>query len=530
MKLGEPFLAENDNIQRNLRAGIHAARTGNRTTARRLLRDVVSEDPYNELGWIWLASVTTSNRDKRQYLEQVLAINPNNPLAKEALAKIGGASQSPDGQARTQRAQSGGGINLTNILMGIVVAVFIVAGLAGLSAISDQNSQNESNEQTEIAALARQQTAVAQPTALPTTVRLIVTLDRRTQVGQPLPPSVTPTPSPTLTIEPSPTENPFPLEDFMALYTSLVTGDTSYSLFQINGDGSNEQLIGADFRDVAFDPAGSRIAFVRDVEYVGEIETVESPADVQPESTEEVVAEPIDSSGTFFAPELFIADLDDLDNAVQITELRSSELSSPTWSPEGTELVFVSNFDGDADLWYVTPDGNNLRNLFQDQIEPINDRDPAWSPIVGSRQIIFSSSPENGISSEIYSMEVTEPGVEFPIIQFTDAAGSSYAPHWSPNGDSIVFLSDRRGDADVHLMNPDGTNERLLTESDNDAEDRNPSFTPDGNWIVFVSNRDGDRFQSYLLSLDGRILERITNSDNNDQQIIFRPDIRLRFQ
>ena len=528
-------MAENDNIQRNLRAGIQAARTGNRSTARRLLRDVVSEDPYNELGWIWLASVATSNRDKRQYLERVLTLNPNNTLAKEALVQLGDAGQSREAQARSQRAQSSGGLNLTNILMGIVVAVVIVAGLAGLSALSDQNARNNRDEQTEVAALALQQTAAAQPvqpTALPTARRLSVTLDRRTQVGQPLPPSVTPTPSPTLTIEPSPTENPFPLESFLALYTSLITGDSSFSLFQINGDGSNEQLLGVGFRDVTFDPAGSRIAFVRDVEYVGEVVPEEPSTEAQAESTEEVVAEApiLDSSGTFLAPELFVADLDDLDNAVQITELRSSELSSPTWSPEGTEIVFVSNFDGDADLWYVTPDGNNLRNLLQDQIEAINDRDPAWSPIIGSRQIIFSASPGNGISSEIYSMDVTEPGVEFPIVQFTDSANSSYAPYWSPNGDSIVFLSDRRGDADIYHMNADGTNERLLTESDGGAEDRNPSFTPDGNWIVFVSNRDGGRFQSYLMSLDGRILERITNSDNNDQQIIFRPDVRLRFQ
>lgn len=517
-------MAENDNVQRNLRAGIQAAREGNRSTARRLLTQVVNADPRNELGWIWLASVTTSASEKRTYLERVLTLNPNNTVAKEAMLQLGDSGQRP---TQRRRDSNSGGVNLINILLGVLVAVIVVGGLAALASINDNNQRENNQEDTRVAQQLLQQTQVSIPTTVPTARRVIVTLDPRTPRGQTLPATFTPTPSPTPTLEPTATENPFPVEDFTAFYTSLAQGESAPSLFQINGDGSNERLLAADFRDIAFDPGGQRIAFIRDVEFAAEVAPSTAEEQVS-ETTPDPNAEPTSESSEpviqiFSAPELFIAEINDLANAVQITDLRSSILSSPTWSPEGTEIVFTSNFDGDEDLWYVTPDGNNLRNLMQElEDDAISHYDPAWSPILGSRQLLFV------LDGEIYSMELVEPGVELTMTQLTNAARSSYAPQWAPNGEQIVFVSDRRGDPDIYLMNPDGTNERSLIFGDGDTEDRDPSFTPDGNWVAFVSNREDDHFQSYLVSLDGQILTRLTNNANNDAQIIYQPDIRLR--
>lgn len=525
-------MAENGNIQRNLRAGIQAAREGNRTTARRLLTQVVNADPNSELGWIWLASVTTSPSEKRSYLERVLELNPNNALAQEAMLQLGDRGQSASAGRQRQASGDDSGLNLTNILIGIVIAVVIVGGLIGLSIFNDNNQRQQNEDNTREARLIARQTRDSVPTLVPTPRRIIVTLDPRTPRGQTLPPTFTPTPSPTPTVEPTATENPFPIEGFTAFYTSLVEGDSTLSLFQINGDGSNERLLGTDFRDIAFDPSGQRIAFVRDVEFQAEIPpptavpvdpeaTADPNAEVTAETDQEQSDEP--NIGTFSAPELFIADINDLENAVQITDFRSSILSSPTWSPEGAEIVFTSNFDGDEDLWYVTPDGNNLRNLMQELLDDnISHRDPTWSPVLGSRQLVFAAN------TQLYTMELVEPGVELVLTQLTNSGGSNYAPEWSPDGAYIVFVSDRRSDADIYLMNADGSNEQAVTISDGGAEDRHPSFSPDSSWISFISNREDDRFQSYLVSLDGQILTRLTTNTNNDAQIIYQPDIRLR--
>ena len=57
-------------------------------------------------------------------------------------------------------------------------------------------------------------------------------------------------------------------------------------------------------------------------------------------------------------------------------------------------------------------------------------------------------------------------------------------PFWSPDGNLIVFTSERAGSADLWVVNADGTNLRQLT-SDPDADERQPWWSPDGRRIVY---------------------------------------------
>jgi Tol biopolymer transport system component len=255
---------------------------------------------------------------------------------------------------------------------------------------------------------------------------------------------------------------------------------------------------------VAFDPVGRRIAFVRRMEYT------------------DAEGEPV------LLPELFVADVDDLENAQQITELETDIVASPTWSPEGNALVFVTDFGGGENLWFITPDGQNLHNLTENN--ETTDRDPAWSPALSSRQIVFASDRVSIGQTELFSFEITEPGVEPEYTRMTVANNSSYAPAWSPDGQRIVFVSDRTVDADIYVMSAAGGNEQLMTIDDGGAEDRRPSFTPDGRYVVFISNRDGDRFQPYLLSLDRTVLVRLAEGDFDVTSIAYRPEPLLQIR
>jgi len=69
-----------------LQAGINAAKAKDIPTARRLLRMVVADEPKNEHGWLWLASVSESPREAKAHLERVLQINPNSKAAKKGIA------------------------------------------------------------------------------------------------------------------------------------------------------------------------------------------------------------------------------------------------------------------------------------------------------------------------------------------------------------------------------------------------------------------------------------------------------------
>lgn len=70
---------------------IRAIKTGDKVKGRRLLREFTTRHPDNEAAWLWLASAEESEADKRRCLEQVLQLNSDNKVAREALARLGGS-------------------------------------------------------------------------------------------------------------------------------------------------------------------------------------------------------------------------------------------------------------------------------------------------------------------------------------------------------------------------------------------------------------------------------------------------------
>ena len=87
-------MAENQ-LNRQLAAGIRAAQQGNSERARELLEGVLRRDRNNEQAWIWMASVVDSQRERRMSLERVLKINPNNQPAQAALNSMVGVLGDP---------------------------------------------------------------------------------------------------------------------------------------------------------------------------------------------------------------------------------------------------------------------------------------------------------------------------------------------------------------------------------------------------------------------------------------------------
>ncbi|MCY4473859.1 MAG: hypothetical protein OXC83_00275, partial [Chloroflexi bacterium] len=130
---------------------------------------------------------------------------------------------------------------------------------------------------------------------------------------------------------------------------------------------------------------------------------------------------------------------------------------------------------------------------------------PAWSP--DGRRIAFVSDRDG--DDDIYVMNADGSGV----VRLTDNDADDFSPAWSPDGGRIAFVSDRDGNEDIYVMNADGSGVVRLT--DNDGWDFDPAWSPDGRRIAFASYRDGD-WDIYVMDADGSGVVQLTDNDDQD--------------
>lgn len=158
----------------------------------------------------------------------------------------------------------------------------------------------------------------------------------------------------------------------------------------------------------------------------------------------------------------------------------------PAWSPDGKQMV-VSNITGSG-LWIVDANGKNRRPLTQ-QGGNYN-RFPAWSP--DGKRIAFVSDRDG--NSEIYW--IRPDGSE--LTRVTNHPALDSHPRWSRDGQWLAFVSYRGGNSDIWICRPDG--QALRNLSNHPAHDAHPAWSPDGKHIAFVSDRDGG-FDIYRMAV-----------------------------
>lgn len=527
-------MANNAELQRKLNQGVEAAKAGDHTTARRLLGEVVEQDDRNELAWIWLATVATGASERREHLRKVLSINPRNQRAREALARLGEslAPVAPTGRAalnqtpavqdpvrRTSDAlvsqpQRGG----TGFIFIIAAAMFLLTGLGiivfGSGVLSPEPLVITATPPAAAFVASSTPTEIPPPTLTATPIPAELVTRTAPTLLPTFTPTITPSPTPTMAFTPVLGLGAF---EIYYIRQNLSSGGTE--LFSIQADGINEGLRGFDMEEIVFAADGLTLAFVRGTGESEPVETGEESADGGEDETGEV-SPPEEPSSRNSSREIFVTTLADPAQVRQLTFFGVPDTSSPSFSPDGSMIVFSSSGDRmTPDLWVVPVDGGDP---FRVMDTPAGEREPAWSPAGG--QIAFTSDQEVSGSTEIFLVDVNESGQ--PIgspYQATNARGNSYSPLWSADGSTIVFASDRTGDSDIYTMNAQGHNEQLVTLADGNAEDYFPSISSDGRWIIFISNREDGKFQTYVIRTDGTELQRLTNHQHIDLSAIFRP-------
>ena len=92
--------------QMQLREGIATAQSGNKIRARAMIRQVVAQQPENEIGWLWLANLAPEPAEASECLRRVLSLNPENKHAKGSLPNTlvrAGAAAAQAGDALAAR-------------------------------------------------------------------------------------------------------------------------------------------------------------------------------------------------------------------------------------------------------------------------------------------------------------------------------------------------------------------------------------------------------------------------------------------
>lgn len=100
-----------------LQTAITFIKSGDTGQGRQLLVELLQAEPKNELAWLWLSNVVSTDEQRRHCLKQVLSINPQHPLAQKGLAILQQKSQTgPVGSTTTAAAQPGPSLKLSQPL------------------------------------------------------------------------------------------------------------------------------------------------------------------------------------------------------------------------------------------------------------------------------------------------------------------------------------------------------------------------------------------------------------------------------
>lgn len=206
---------------------------------------------------------------------------------------------------------------------------------------------------------------------------------------------------------------------------------------------------------------------------------------------------------------------------VAVPLVRTQKAGQADWRQ--WKIVFESERQGNSEIYAIDPDGSNLQQLTHTPGEKIRNWEPRWSP--DGNSILFNSNRHGG-EDEIYVMRADGSNVK--RLTHTPGEGrSSWAPVWSPDAKKIAFTSDRDGTAkgwsgyEIYVMDADGSNMQRLTYQE--GFDAPGDWSPDGKRIAFMSTRDGKR-EIYVMDANGSNVRRLTFDNRAAGRLTWSPD------
>lgn len=203
------------------------------------------------------------------------------------------------------------------------------------------------------------------------------------------------------------------------------------------------------------------------------------------------------------SPEIYVYDLK-TERTRRLTNYQGLD-SGANWAPNGRVIAFSGSRGGNTDLFLIEPSGAKRRLFIKGSGLDV---DPKFSP--DGKSIAFVSGRYG--NPHIFIAKLKWKSDTHPVAvsdkRLTYAGWYNSTPDWSPDSDKLIFAGyDRDIDRyDIFIMNPDGAKLERLTLKTGDNE--SPVWSPNGQLIMFQSNRIGQqnrkgRSALYIMQRDG---------------------------
>ncbi len=184
--------------------------------------------------------------------------------------------------------------------------------------------------------------------------------------------------------------------------------------------------------------------------------------------------------------------------------------SSPVFSPDGNRLAMVSSKDGNPDIYIMdlrTRELQRITNHFS------IDTEPSWSPDGSS--LIFTSERSN--NPQIYQVDLETRWEE----RLTFEGNYNARARMLRDGNNMVLVHrfDNNDDFSISVLNLERGTIRILTET---QLDESPSIAPNASMVIYAS-KVGDRGILNAVSIDGRVKFQIPSAQGNVREPAWSP-------
>jgi Tol biopolymer transport system component len=297
--------------------------------------------------------------------------------------------------------------------------------------------------------------------------------------------------------------------DATEIWTMAPDGSSQTRLLAALGDG-------VDYSLPAWSPDGNRIAFATWTNDAGTRQSLRHQ--------EQIAA-------------IWTMAADGSDRRLVIEEA-GTHLWVPAWSPDGLWIAYTRSPVGPqpatasepqanpapgavgppttsagASIWVVRTDGSMATRLTPEGADGIG---ATWRS--SGTEIAYSAAGAGGGSDiHVASINVGAPGVQPagpPELRddhvIAADPSNDWGPAWAPDGDRLVFTSDRSGNEEIWRVEVGGSERTLTQLTDDGAGDWVPAFSPDGSRIAFVSDRSGEP-EVWSMAADGSDVRNLTN-------------------